>query len=309
MRSFSDFLGAVNLYGTSWAIVEIRSPGGFSLPASDGIHFYCTLYGSARIAGVEAEPVIMEAGDVRIVLRENAHAVRTSAEDTTSVPAFFRDFTPAEQPERIVIGDGQLRARVLCGKLQASFPEGFHRRFLPPILGLTPEAQPLSANFSRIETLRSLTEGYGSTLVLTRLASLMLSIMLKNHPDRETFQKLCEARDPILQALELVRSDPQYNWSVASLARRVGMSRSNFADRFSDRVGRTPMEVITEWRMQFAADLLRKGDLKVAEIGARSGYRSEAAFSRRFTQFHGVSPRMMRNRFLTMQDQEATCHG
>ena len=56
------------------------------------------------------------------------------------------------------------------------------------------------------------------------------------------------------------------------------------------------MEVITERRMQYAAELLQQGELKIIEISARAGYRSEAAFSRRFTRYFGVSPGSMRRR-------------
>ena len=46
--------------------------------------------------------------------------------------------------------------------------------------------------------------------------------------------------------------------------------------------------------MQFAAELLQQGELKIAEISARAGYRSEAAFSRRFTRYFGMSPGSVR---------------
>ena len=72
------------------------------------------------------------------------------------------------------------------------------------------------------------------------------------------------------------------------------MGRSSFAARFAEQVGRTPMEVITERRMQYAAELLQEGELKIIEISARAGYDSEAAFSRRFTRYFGVSPGTMR---------------
>jgi hypothetical protein len=46
--------------------------------------------------------------------------------------------------------------------------------------------------------------------------------------------------------------------------------------------------------MQYAAELLQQGELKIIEISARAGYRSEAAFSRRFARYFGVSPGSMR---------------
>lgn len=102
--------------------------------------------------------------------------------------------------------------------------------------------------------------------------------------------------DPIAHALELMGADFAADWSVEKLARKVGMSRSNFAARFTTEVGRTPMEMVMERRMQSAAGLLQHSPLKIAEISARMGYQSEAAFSRRFSSYFGVSPGQMRSK-------------
>jgi transcriptional regulator GlxA family with amidase domain len=74
------------------------------------------------------------------------------------------------------------------------------------------------------------------------------------------------------------------------------MGRSNFASRFAKEIGRTPMEFMSEERMKHAALFLEKTDMKVAEIGARVGYRSEAAFIRRFTVRFGTTPGELRKR-------------
>ena len=151
------------------------------------------------------------------------------------------------------------------------------------------------ANFSslsavRAEMLQISAAGAGAAAQLTRLAALMFTASLRSHPQCLPLFKSSEWSDPIAHALHLIGSDPSAEWSVALLARKVGMGRSSFAARFTAHVGRTPMELITERRMQYAAELLQQGELKIAEISARAGYRSEAAFSRRFTRCFGKSP-------------------
>lgn len=84
------------------------------------------------------------------------------------------------------------------------------------------------------------------------------------------------------------------------------MGRSSFAVRFTAQVGRTPMDVVTDSRMRCSAELLQQGELKIIEISARAGYRSEAAFSRRFRRHFGVSPRGMR-RNAQMHDKVEPC--
>ena len=60
------------------------------------------------------------------------------------------------------------------------------------------------------------------------------------------------ADKPIGSALQLMHQSPQEPWSLESLSRRVGMSRSAFAARFNQLVGQTPMHYLTFWRMQKA---------------------------------------------------------
>jgi transcriptional regulator GlxA family with amidase domain len=79
-------------------------------------------------------------------------------------------------------------------------------------------------------------------------------------------------------------------WTVASLARRAGLSRAAFARRFSAQVGLAPMEYLLGVRMVRAMALLQDGEHALAAIAARTGYGSEAAFSSAFKRFTGLSP-------------------
>jgi AraC-like DNA-binding protein len=60
------------------------------------------------------------------------------------------------------------------------------------------------------------------------------------------------------------------------------MSRSAFAVRFKELLGQTPLEYVTEWRMQKAIGLLQQRDKKLVEIAQSVGYDSDAAFSKAF---------------------------
>ncbi len=54
------------------------------------------------------------------------------------------------------------------------------------------------------------------------------------------------------------------------------------------------MRYVTRWRMQVALDWLQHDDVPVAELAARLGYESEAAFSRAFKRTVGMSPGAVR---------------
>ena len=68
------------------------------------------------------------------------------------------------------------------------------------------------------------------------------------------------------------------------------MSRSSFAERFNALVGKTPMEFLSEWRMQLARRWLEQDRLAVVDVAERCGYLSEAAFSKAFKRITGVGP-------------------
>jgi AraC-like DNA-binding protein len=95
-------------------------------------------------------------------------------------------------------------------------------------------------------------------------------------------------------ALRSIHENVNSPWTVESLAAAAGMSRSAFALRFKEILGQTPLDYLTEWRMQKAMPLLRNGDKKLVEIARMVGYESDAAFSRAFKRVVGIAPRKYR---------------
>lgn len=93
---------------------------------------------------------------------------------------------------------------------------------------------------------------------------------------------------PALVAMHEAPGDP---WNLESLARRSNMSRSAFAARFKDVLGRSPGDHLTEWRLTVAQEQLRAG-MSVSTVAAQLGYASASAFSRVFAQRIGHSPRV-----------------
>jgi AraC-like DNA-binding protein len=79
-------------------------------------------------------------------------------------------------------------------------------------------------------------------------------------------------------------------WTVESLAEAAGMSRSAFAARFKEILGQTPLEYVTEWRMQKAMQLLQQRDTKLIDIARSVGYESGTAFSKAFKRVVGANP-------------------
>lgn len=104
---------------------------------------------------------------------------------------------------------------------------------------------------------------------------------------------------PMLAAPELVQIGPSLHaihqapskaWTVTSLARVAGMSRTLFALRFAELTGETPARYLLNRRMELACDLLTRSTLALAVIAFRCGYSTDVAFARAFRRRNGISP-------------------
>jgi transcriptional regulator GlxA family with amidase domain len=134
----------------------------------------------------------------------------------------------------------------------------------------------------------------GADGVLTRLAELMFIEVLRRYLDELPPGQtgwLAGLRDEMVgRVLALLHGQPGHPWTLAGMARAAASSRSNVARRFTELVGQPPMQYLTQWRMQVAANLLAQSGAKLAAIGAEVGYDSEAAFSRAFRKATGLPP-------------------
>ena len=91
-------------------------------------------------------------------------------------------------------------------------------------------------------------------------------------------------------ALSAIHDRVDSPWTVGSLSEAAGMSRSAFAARFKELLGQTPLEYVTEWRMQKAMQLLEQRDKKLVDVARSVGYESDAAFSKRSSELSGPTP-------------------
>jgi AraC-like DNA-binding protein len=185
-------------------------------------------------------------------------------------------------------------ATMLIGKYQAR-TEISQRllRALPPLL-VVPGQSSLVALLSE-EMAKDVS---GQEVVLDRVLDLLLVAVLRTWFARSGAQAPGWYRalgDPVVgPVLRLMHGHPEHNWTVASLATRVGVSRAALARRFMLLVGEPPMAYLTGWRLDLAADLLLQTDDTVDAVAHRVGYGSASALSVAFRRVRGISPQQHR---------------
>ena len=140
----------------------------------------------------------------------------------------------------------------------------------------------------------------GSSIAISRLTELLFVQSIRFHlmqegSDAVPSNWLKGAADQYIgQALGLMHTSPGFHWTVASLAEKIGMSRSAFALRFKEMTNTTPLEYLTSWRMHKAEQLITNGTSGLAEIATAVGYESESAFSKAFKREKGTAPGVYR---------------
>lgn len=138
----------------------------------------------------------------------------------------------------------------------------------------------------------------GGVLVAQYLANLILVQALRvclnrgQQGQRDWLAALSDHR--VSRALSCMHEKPAYDWTVEELGRVVGMSRSAFARRFSELVGKTPLDYLTRWRMMLASERLIDTTLSVSEIARVLGYDSASAFTKAFRRIVRCTPREYR---------------
>jgi AraC-like DNA-binding protein len=138
----------------------------------------------------------------------------------------------------------------------------------------------------------------GSDAVLARLSEALFVETLRRYmadlPDNQTGW-LAGARDPAVgAALAHMHRSPEFSWTIASLAQKVGVSRSVLAERFRQYLGEPPMTYLARWRLQLGARMLTSSSHSVARISGDVGYESEPAFNRAFKREFGTPPARFR---------------
>jgi AraC-like DNA-binding protein len=320
MDPLSDVLRVVRLDGAFFYVAEAIAPWSLSvaparelaprpLPGAEHLMAYHIMTSGTCWVGVEGEEqVLLQAGDAIVFPHGDAHFVSSQRGRRVDAGRYAAAPESPLRTVRIGAGNGE-RASLVCGFL------GCDARPYNPLLSSLPRslhvpgiASGWLAEFPRQVVAEAWRTRAGGATLLTRMAELMFVEVVRRYSEELSPRQtgwLAGLRDPVVApALAALHARPAHAWTLAELVRAAATSRTVLTERFSQTVGMPPMQYLTEWRLQLAAEQLGSGSRKVAAVGAQVGYESEAAFSRAFKRRTGYAPaawRRMRQASATAQ--------
>ena len=310
MDALSEILRVVRLDSAIYFNAELSEPWCLASPESSTLapvlargtvhviiyHLLCE--GLAYVQVQDGERVALSPGDIVTFPHGHGHVLGNGPSVAPVDVASALPGVLERGLELLHLGGGGAPSRFICGflacdpQLSQTFLSG-----LPALLKVNirddPSGQWLE-NSLQFSVMQAGNREAGTSAMLTKLSEAVfvetLGRYVRRLPEGQTGW-LAGARDvSVGKALALLHRRPADPWTVACLAREVGLSRTVLAERFRHFIGESPMAYLTRWRLRLGSRALTTTSRSVAEIASEAGYESEAAFNRAFKREYGLPP-------------------
>ena len=281
-----------------FALCEIAEGRRLLADPNDAIMVYYVLSGTMYLSVGNGEAVACGTGSVTLLPPGLAPTLSSSAGPAAAVVG--AQHTRANNGLLVVdaadggVGSLRIAVGVVLASLSGSF--GLLDKLKTPVTERVNDMQIVRHTFEMMmkEMSRPSIGGRALTSSLMKTCLLLCLRRFFVRPEAEA-ALLGTVGDPRLaDAVELVLEKPSEPHTVASLAARAAMSRSNFARAFAQEFGMPPMEFVAKTRLRHAAEMLRSSKLPIKVIAASIGFSSRSHFSKAFHDAYGTDPTSFR---------------
>jgi AraC-like DNA-binding protein len=288
MDALSSILKASRLEAMFCSQHTFRGDWGFNVVQTANAQFWRVSKGACSVGLPGGPAVDLQTGDIVLIPHGAPHWVANK--QSTPITNFEQHFET--QAARV---DGE-ETTVAAGYF--GFDDQQQHPFikdLPPLLHISSygiKNQHFLEHICYLMVTELDGDKPGSQIMLKGLAEMLFISIIRTYLQQQAPEKgfISALADPqISQALELMHQRPSEDWTVETLGKQVGMSRTLFFNRFKFLVGETPVAYLTNWRINRAKEMLASGMERV-DVAERVGYQSEAAFNRVFKMKTGVTP-------------------
>lgn len=304
MDVLSDVLRALRLSGSAYFCRDLPVPWGMDEVASTQGIFHAVVRGTAYYQlQDESAPTALSSGDILVLPSGAPHWLSDHPDSRRRhAPEVLPDLIEGGSP----FGEGERFTTLMCGHFE--YDQMLSHSLLnslPKALVIRAESQTrggwLATAIAQLAA-ESQQPGPGTCLMVDRLTEIMLIEVLRSWAAEGASPFLQALQHPrISRALEAIHDDPGYNWTLESLAQKAGYSRSAFSQHFSNLLQESPLNYLTQWRMEKAKELLRDSKSSILAVALDVGYASEAAFNKAFKRTLAQTPGQYR-RELNVQE-------
>jgi AraC family transcriptional regulator len=138
---------------------------------------------------------------------------------------------------------------------------------------------------------------YAETLVNTLVAHL-----LRHYSNAgERFQQYLGGlpKHKLRRVTEFIEENLERDLTLAEIAGIAELSPFHFARSFKQSTGSTPIQFLTQRRIDLAKRLLVDSELPIVEIGLRAGFKNQSHFTTLFRKITAMTPKAYRNEHLS----------
>lgn len=288
----SDILSLLRPAVYGFRGLDVGGDWSLRLPAVEVIRCYAVRTGACGLwLEGDVAPVRMVAGDF-VLLPHGQALVMGSHPDAPPVD-LDSFFATADGETAVVEGGGSCSGLggyfALTGATAASLLEA-----LPPVVRLDASTGDAGLWWLVERLMSELRRPRpGGRLIAEHLSQTLLVEALRLHlaaaPGSKGNWLALLADAPLARAVGAMHADPGARWTLQALAAVAGMSRSAFAQRFTETCGEPAIAYLARWRMLLAAERLARG-VPICVIAHDLGYGSESAFGAAFRRITGTSP-------------------
>lgn len=129
---------------------------------------------------------------------------------------------------------------------------------------------------------------------LAAAATLQESEQTNNEGDLPKKPEIHPFMAQVFEVIEHNYEDPDF--SVEELAKELNTSKSTLIRKLKPLTEQTPIEMISEFRLKRADEMLRTMDLPVKEVAFKTGFNSPYYFSRKYKEFFGFPPSQIKEK-------------
>jgi AraC family transcriptional regulator len=161
--------------------------------------------------------------------------------------------------------------------------------------------------------LSELSEPTSTSRMVAEMSSLMLATrLIQQYVDPDLIDRIASSERGLddvrmRRVLEYIDEHLEEAFTVADLATAANLSLFHFSRMFANKMGIPPRRFVSQRRLCAAKKMLSTGKYPLSEIAFRSGFSSQASFTRAFVRATKMTPGAFRQLGIDGRMSPATC--